>query len=133
MTGNRGHSTAAMPYRFRPFTHNDLGRAASWLRTPEVVQWWGDPAEQLALLTENLEAPLMRQYVIEHVQRPFAYVQAYPAHAWPAPHLAHLPEGSEAVDAFVGEPDMLGAGHGGRFMRQFAAHAGGCGCASGRD
>jgi aminoglycoside 6'-N-acetyltransferase len=32
----------------------------------------------------------------------------------------HLPEGSEAVDAFIGEPDMLGRGHGGAFLRAFA-------------
>ena len=109
-----------MPYGFRPFTHADLGRAAAWLRTPEAVRWWGEPDEQLALLAEDLGSPLMRQWIVEHGRRPFAYVQAYPAHAWPAPHLAHLPEWSEAIDAFIGEPDMLGIGHGGRFLRQFA-------------
>ena len=115
-----GKSRSVMPYRFRPFTRADLGRAASWLRTPEVVRWWGEPDEQLALLAEDLGSPLMRQWIVEHSSRPFAYVQAYPARAWPAPHLAHLPNGSEAVDAFIGEPDMLGVGHGSRFLRQFA-------------
>lgn len=106
------------PYSLRPFTHADLPMAARWLQSPEVVRWWGDPEEQLALLTEDLDEPLMRQWIVEHQGRPFAYVQAYPARAWPQSHLMHLPDGAEAIDAFIGEPDMLG--HGGAFLRMFA-------------
>jgi aminoglycoside 6'-N-acetyltransferase len=109
------------PYRFRPFVRADLPMVARWLRTPEVVRWWGEPGEQLAIVTQDLDEPLMRQWIVEHEGRPFAYVQAYPARAWPQSHMMHLPEGSEAVDAFVGEPDMLGRGHGGAFLRAFAA------------
>lgn len=108
------------PYSLRPFTHADLPMAARWLQSPEVVRWWGDPEEQLALLTEDLDEPLMRQWIVEHQGRPFAYVQAYPARAWPQSHLMHLPDGAEAIDAFIGEPDMLGRGHGGAFLRMFA-------------
>jgi aminoglycoside 6'-N-acetyltransferase len=32
-----------------------------------------------------------------------------------------LPERAEAVDAFIGEPDTLGRGHAGAFLRAFAA------------
>lgn len=91
-----------------------------WLHTPEAVRWWGEPAEQLAQLTEDLGSALMRQWIVEHDAQPFAYVQAFPAHAWPQSHLTHLPEGAEAIDAFIGEPAMLGCGHGGRMLRQFA-------------
>jgi hypothetical protein len=48
-----------------------------WLRTPEVARWWGDPAEQFALLKEDFGEPLMRQWIVEYGQRPFAYAQAY--------------------------------------------------------
>ena len=34
-------------YRFRPVSLADLPRLRAWLQTPEVVRWWGDPAEQL--------------------------------------------------------------------------------------
>ena len=54
---------------------------ARWLRTPEVARWWGDPNEQLALVTEDLDEPLMRQWIAEYEGQPFAYMQAYPAHA----------------------------------------------------
>lgn len=62
----------------------------------------------------------MRQWIIEHRWRPFAYTQVYPARAWPQPHLTHLPDGAMVIDAFIGEPAMLGLGHGRRFLRLFA-------------
>lgn len=105
------------PYRFRSLTDTDLLIVKRWLTTPEVMRWWGDPAEQLALLKEDLEEPLMRQWIVEHHGRPFAYVQAYEAHAWSQAHLQHLPAGAQVIDAFIGEPDMLGRGHGSAFLR----------------
>lgn len=108
------------PYHFRDFARADLPLVARWLRTPEVMRWWGEPGEQLALLTEDLDEPAMRQWLVEHEGKPFAYAQAYVAQAWPQPHLAHLPAGSAAVDAFIGEPDMLGRGHGSAFLRLLA-------------
>lgn len=107
-------------YRFRLFTDTDLPTVKCWLTTPEVVRWWGDPAEQLELLKEDLGEPSMRQWIVEHHERPFAYVQAYEAHAWPQFHLQHLPSGAQVIDAFIGEPDMLGRGHGSAFLRVLA-------------
>lgn len=107
-------------YRFRPFARSDLAMAARWLQAPEVMRWWGKPEQELALLTEDIDEPLMRQWIVEHQTRPFAYVQAYEARAWPQPHLQHLPHGSQMVDAFIGEPDLLGHGHGSAFLRIFA-------------
>ena len=108
------------PYRFRPFTDADLPTVERWLKTPEVVRWWGEPKEELELLSEDLAQPLMRQWIVEYQGRSFAYVQAYEAHAWPQAHLQHLPVGTQVIDAFVGEPDMLGCGHGSTFLRLLA-------------
>jgi aminoglycoside 6'-N-acetyltransferase len=107
-------------YQFRPFTRADLPLVAGWLRTPEVVRWWGDPQEQLALVTEDLDEPLMRQWIVELTGRAFAYAQAYPARAWPQSHLVCLPDGAAVIDAFIGEPAMLGRGHGSAFLRALA-------------
>jgi aminoglycoside 6'-N-acetyltransferase len=107
-------------YRFRPFTAADLPIAERWLKTPEVARWWPDPARQLASLKEHLDEPRMRQRIVEHQVQPFAYVQVYEAHAWPQAHLQHLPRVAQALDVFVGEPDMLGRGHGSAFLRLFA-------------
>jgi aminoglycoside 6'-N-acetyltransferase len=85
-----------------------------------VVEWWGDPAEQAALLEEDLANPLMVMRIVSHLGRPFAYAQDYDVHAWPQPHLAGLAYGARAIDAFVGEPDMIGRGHGSVFLRLLA-------------
>lgn len=107
-------------YSFRHAAPADTPMLRGWLATPEAVRWWGDPAEQEALIVEDFDNPLMQQWIVACDGKPFAYVQAYPAHAWPQTHLAHLPPGSEAVDAFIGVPAMLGQGHGRRFLRAFA-------------
>jgi aminoglycoside 6'-N-acetyltransferase len=39
---------------------------------------------------------------------------------WSQAHLAYLPHGSRALDTFIGEPDMLGVGHGSRYLRTLA-------------
>jgi aminoglycoside 6'-N-acetyltransferase len=35
-------------------------------------------------------------------------------------HLAHLPNGSRALDTFIGESDMVGVGHGALYLRVLA-------------
>ena len=111
---------AGDPYVFREMTKDDLPMIARWLATPEVVAWWGDPEEQYALVSEDLGNPDMLQWIVAFEGRPFAYAQAYQVHVWPQLHFEHLPPGSMAVDAFTGEPDMIGAGHGGVFLRRLA-------------
>ena len=95
-------------YHFRPLTCADLPMVARWLGTPGVLRWWGDPKEQIDLITEDLDEPLMRQWIVEHEGSAFAYVQAYPAKTWPQTHLTHLPNGAVVIDAFIGEPAMVG-------------------------
>ena len=108
------------PYTLRTMIADDLPMVARWLATPEVVTWWGDPGEQYALVSEDLGNPDMLQWIVSFEGRPFAYAQAYQVHVWPQPHFAHLPPGSMAIDAFTGEPDMIGRGHGGVFLRALA-------------
>jgi aminoglycoside 6'-N-acetyltransferase len=109
-----------MPYTFRPATDADLPMLREWLATPEVVRWWGEPAEQYALLEEDLANPLMVMRIVALDARPFAYVQDYDVHTWPQPHFADLPNEARGIDAFIGVPDMIGQGHGAAFLRQRA-------------
>jgi aminoglycoside 6'-N-acetyltransferase len=108
------------PYGFRPATVDDLPMLRRWLHTPEVVRWWGDPDHELSLLTEDLSEPNMVMRIVSLGARPFAYAQHYDVHAWPQDHLAALPAGTRAIDTFIGDPDMLGGGHGSRYLRQLA-------------
>jgi len=113
-------SAKQMLYYFRPFTDADLPLVARWLKTPEVTRWWGDPEHELTVLAQDLDEPSLRQWIVEYRGRPFAYVQAYPAGAWPQTHLKHLCADTQMIDAFVGEPDMLNQGHGSAFLRELA-------------
>lgn len=108
------------PYTFRPATAQDLPLLSRWLRTPEVVRWWGDPDEELALLTEDLGEPKMVMRIVSIDGRPFAYAQDYDVRSWPQAHFAALPAGTRAIDTFIGEPDLVGAGHGARYLRLLA-------------
>jgi len=109
-----------MSYTFRPADRRDLPLLERWLRTTEVVRWWGDPQEQAALLRQDLDEPRMVMRIVSLAGRPFAYAQDYDVHAWPQPHFAHLPAGTRAIDSFIGEPDMIGQGHGSRFLNILA-------------
>jgi aminoglycoside 6'-N-acetyltransferase len=109
-----------MRYTFRPATRADLPMLRTWLATPEVVRWWGDPAEQYALLEEDLGNPLMVMRIVACEGRPFAYVQDYDVHTWPQAHFAHLPDGARGIDAFIGVPGMIARGHGAAFLRERA-------------
>lgn len=103
-------------YAFRPATELDLPLLQTWLRTPEVSRWWGDPDQQIALLREDLGEPRMVMRIVSFEGRPFAYAQDYDVHVWPQEHFADLPAGSRAIDAFIGAPDFIGRGHGSAFL-----------------
>jgi aminoglycoside 6'-N-acetyltransferase len=107
-------------YTFRPVVKEDLSLLDVWLRTPEVIRWWGKPEEQAALLREDLDEPAMVMQIVSFDGKPFAYAQHYAVHTWPQAHFESLPPGSRAIDAFIGEPDMLGKGHGSVFLRLLA-------------
>jgi aminoglycoside 6'-N-acetyltransferase len=107
-------------YTFRPAYEHDLPLLEQWLRTPEVVRWWGDPDEQLALLRGDLNDPRMAMQIVSLGGKPFAYAQDYDVNSWPQPHFSSLPPRSRAIDSFIGEPDMISRGHGSTYLRLLA-------------
>lgn len=107
-------------HQFREMTADDLPMMADWLVQPHLVEWWGDPAEQLTLVTDDLADPLMDQRIVLWQGRPIGYLQHYSCHAFGAPHLAQFPAGTLALDAFLGDSTLLGQGHGSAILRQRA-------------
>ena len=110
---------AAPVYQFRRMTGADLPLVRGWLAMPEVVEWWGDPDEQFELIREDLESLAMDQFIIAVDDRPFAYLQCYDPTAWPENGLGSHPSGTRGIDQFIGDPNMIGHGHGSAFIRQF--------------
>jgi aminoglycoside 6'-N-acetyltransferase len=103
----------------RPMVANDLPIVRTWLAAPHVREWWGDPGEQFALVSGDLQQSALEQYIVMSGDRPFAYLQCYEQEAWPQNGLGAHPPGTRGIDQFIGEPDMLGCGHGSAFIGEF--------------
>jgi aminoglycoside 6'-N-acetyltransferase len=97
-------------YRFRPATNADVPLLRRWRTRPHVVAWWGSPEDEDP--EEVLADQRVAMWIVEHGGRPFAYAQDYSPHDWPQHPFAHLPHGSRGIDQYIGEPDLLGRGHG---------------------
>jgi aminoglycoside 6'-N-acetyltransferase len=106
-------------YAFRPMTSDHLPMIRRWLETSEVVRWWGQPDEQYTLVSGDLDHPDMDQFIVAVGDRPFGYIQCYALSTWNQ-GFGPQPEATRGVDQFIGEPDMIGCGHGSGFIRQFA-------------
>jgi aminoglycoside 6'-N-acetyltransferase len=100
-------------------TSADLPLIKRWLAEPHVRQWWGDPCEQYALVSGDLNEPAMDQYVVSADMAPFAYLQCYDLTAWNS-GFGPQPEGTRGIDLFVGQPNMIARGHGSAMIRAFA-------------
>jgi aminoglycoside 6'-N-acetyltransferase len=105
-------------YAFRPMSAADLPLVRGWLETPEVVRWWGRPDEQYALVSGDLAHPDMDQFIVALGDRPFGYLQCYRLSTWNQGFGAQ-PLHARGIDQFIGEPDLIGRGHGSGFIRQF--------------
>jgi aminoglycoside 6'-N-acetyltransferase len=108
----------AGPYRFRPMTTDDLPQIKRWLALPHVRQWWGDPAEQYALVSGDLEEPAMDQFIVAAEGNDFGYIQCYDLTAWNS-GFGKQPDGTRGIDLFIGAPDMVAGGHGSALIRAF--------------
>ena len=99
-------------------TAADLPMVKHWLGLPHVMNWWGKPDEQFALVRGDLDEPAVDQFVVMAGDRPFAYLQSYRLSDWNF-DFGMQPIGTRGVDQFIGEPDMVSKGHGSAFIRSF--------------
>jgi aminoglycoside 6'-N-acetyltransferase len=106
-------------YAFCAMSAADLPLVRRWLAQPHVAQWWGDPEEQFALVSEDLDHPSMDQFIVAADDHPFAYLQCYDPTAWPNNGFGAQPNGTRGIDQFIGEPDMIDRGHGSALIRNF--------------
>ena len=111
-------SSMAPDYAFRTMSVADLPMISNWLRTPEVLRWWGEADEQYELVSGDLTHPDMDQFVVSIDGRPFAYIQCYALSTWNQ-GFGSQPPGTRGIDQFIGEPEMIGRGHGSHFIRRF--------------
>lgn len=101
------------PYEFRAATLDDLPLITEWQSRPHVREWW-DADEPYDL--EDLGDARVSRWIVSLGQRPFAFMQDYTVHGWEEHHFSQLPNGTRGIDQFIGEPDMIGRGHGSAFI-----------------
>lgn len=99
-------------------TRDDLPQIKRWLALPHVREWWGEPAEQYALVSGDLDEPAMDQFIVATDEGDIGYIQCYDLTAWNAGFGTH-PAGTRGIDLFIGEPTMMVGGHGSALIRAF--------------
>ncbi|WP_249127216.1 GNAT family N-acetyltransferase [Bradyrhizobium sp. U87765 SZCCT0110] len=112
-------ATTDMTYSFAAMTAADLPTIRRWLATPDVARWWRDVDTQLALISADLDDPAMAQWIVSCGGRPFAYLQCYDCPDGFESGVGTQPACTHGIDQFIGEPDMIGRGHGSAFIRAF--------------
>lgn len=70
-------------------------------------------------MSDDLDHPAMDPFVVAMEDRPFGYLQCYDPAAWSLQPFGAQPTGTRGIDQFIGEPNMIGRGHGSAFIRQF--------------
>jgi aminoglycoside 6'-N-acetyltransferase len=102
-------------YTFRPVGPADLALLDHWRAMEHVVQYWGPADAEPA--AETLADPRVAMWIVAYRGRPFAYAQDYSPHDWDNHPFSHLPPGARGIDQYIGEPGMIGRGHGSAFVR----------------
>ncbi len=102
-------------YVFRKVTWADLSLLLEWQSKPHVREWWDaiEPGNK-----KDLADPRVARWIVSVAERPFGYMQDYTVHGWKNHHFFELPQGSRGIDQFIGEPDMIGKGHGPAFIAE---------------
>ncbi|MEL6683550.1 MAG: GNAT family N-acetyltransferase [Pseudomonadota bacterium] len=105
----------SLAYDFRRVGWADLSQLQSWEQQPHVQEWWDsdDPID-----AQDLADPRCALWIVSYKGRPFAFLQDYTVHGWPNHPFADLPKGTRGIDQYIGEPDMLGKGHGTGLIQQ---------------
>ena len=100
-------------YDFRQATMADLALLARWQAEPHVRRWWdtAEPYDQA-----EMNDPRVSRWIVSANEHPFGFMQDYTVHGWKEHHFSNLPKGSRGIDQYIGDPEMLGLGHGSAFI-----------------
>jgi aminoglycoside 6'-N-acetyltransferase len=106
-------------YQFRAVTTADLPLLREWLWREHVREWWGDPVNGLARMAEHIVDPAINSFMVECDDVPIGYIQSWDPHAEADHPCRDQPLGTRGIDQFIGEPELIGQGHGTAFIRLF--------------
>src|SRR5260370_30798880 len=108
-------------YVFGPLTAADLPLIQRWLALPHVREWWGDPLQQYALVSSDLDEPAMDQYIFSRAGGSFGYLLCYDLTEWNT-RFGPQPRATRGIDLFIGDPTIIDRAPGPPPIRAFVAH-----------
>ena len=121
-------STPEPDYDFPPLTEGDLPLVRQWLLEPHVRRWWADPPRE-TYPDDELDKYRQRVrgegdptdiFFIRHRGRPIGFIQSYRIDDYDEYGRAlSLEVPSAGIDLFIGEPSLIGKGHGAPLIRAF--------------
>ena len=106
-------------YSFRPVVADDLPMLGVWVQRPHVAEWWDDTDDKLAEIREAMVEPSTEPFIIELDGRSIGYIQCYNPHLEEDHPYRDQPVGSLGIDQFIGEPELVGIGHGSSLIAAF--------------
>ena len=92
---------------------------AGWLAEPHVAEWWDDPETEIASIKEHIDSISVEPLVIELDGKPIGYLQSYDPHLEDGHPYQDQPFGTLGIDVSIGDPTLVGMGHGSAIIRQF--------------
>ena len=107
-------------YAFQPVTPADFDRLAVWFSAPHVARWWGEADGELQEIRTHMTSASVRPFVILMDGRSIGYIQSYDIHGEDDHPYRDQPSGTQGIDQFIGEADLIGRGHGTRIADAFA-------------
>jgi aminoglycoside 6'-N-acetyltransferase len=109
-------------YRFIPVEPRHLNMISDWLAEPHVAKWWGaNPEEEMASIMEHLDSVSVEPFIIMLGDEAVGYLQTYDPHLEDDHPYQDQPTGTLGLDQFIGEPDLIGQGHGPRLLDEFVS------------
>ncbi|MEP6694799.1 MAG: GNAT family N-acetyltransferase, partial [Chloroflexota bacterium] len=128
----RALELAAADFTFAPLREQDLDRVRAWLLLPHVRRWYDDVAEDVFPDDTIAERRVAIRgddptdlFVIHLGGRPIGEIQSYRIEDHPE-YAAMVALGRPAfgIDLYIGEPDLIGKGHGPALIRAFLRDVG---------
>ena len=116
----------------RPASQADVPLLAEWARRPHVIRattddptateaWEGADWSEEVARRDELGPDVWDVLIAELDGRPIGMVALHDAHREPDHYWGDVDPGTRALDIWIGEPDLLGRGHGTAMMRQAIA------------
>ena len=106
-------------YGFREVTDADLPMIAGWLTRPHMREWWDDPETEIAAIREHIDSVSVEPLIIELDGEAIGYLQTYDPHLEDGHPYQDQPFGTLGIDLSIGEPELVGIGHGSALLCQF--------------